>query len=87
MRRLFMKTRPIQKIRFNANYLKIKFKGDKNNLNGLGAWAEIYYDKGQKQFYENTPYRGYLSSIETGAFFGLGKVAVSRFGNNKMARK
>jgi hypothetical protein len=63
------------KNKIDANYLKIKFKGDKNNLNGLGAWAEIYYDKGQKQFYENTPYRGYLSSIEAGAFFGLGKVA------------
>ena len=44
------------------------------NLNGIGAWAEIYYNKDQKQFYENTPYRGYLSSIAAGAFFGLGKV-------------
>ena len=62
------------KNKINANYLKIKFKGDKNNLNGLGAWSEIYYNKDQKQFYENTPYRGYLSSIEPGAFFGLGKI-------------
>ncbi len=63
------------KNKINANYLKVKFRGDKYNLNGLGAWAEIYYNAGQKQFYENTPYRGYLSSIEPGAFFGLGKVA------------
>jgi len=61
--------------KIHTNYLKIKFKGDKNNVNGLGAWAEIYYSKDQKQFYENTPYRGYLSSIEPGAFFGLGKIA------------
>jgi hypothetical protein len=59
-----------------ANFLKIKFKGDKNNLNGLGSWVEIYYNKNQKQVYENTPYRGYLSSIEAGAFFGLGNVPV-----------
>ena len=58
----------------SANYLKIKFKGDQNNLNGLGAWAEIYYDRNKKQAYENSPYRGYLSSIDATAFFGLGKV-------------
>jgi hypothetical protein len=58
-----------------SNYLKIKFNGDKNNINGIGAWAEIYYNKGQKQVYENTPYRGYLSSIYPLAYFGLGKVS------------
>lgn len=63
------------KNKVSANYLKIKFKGDHNNVNGLGAWAEIYYNKNQKQFYENSPYRGYLSTIEANAFFGLGKIA------------
>jgi len=63
------------KDKVRANYLKIKFNGDSKNINGLGAWAEIYYEKGQKQFYENTPYRGYLSSIDPRAFFGLGKVS------------
>jgi len=60
----------------SANYLQIKFNGDRNNLNGLGAIAEIYYNKNQKQVYENTPYRGYLSSIDPKAFFGLGNVTV-----------
>jgi hypothetical protein len=60
----------------NANYLQIKFKGDGNNKNGLGAWAEIYYNKNQQQAYENSPYRGYLSSIDPRAFFGLGTVSV-----------
>ena len=93
MKLLFMKTQRNAKNKINANYLKVKFKGDKNNLNGLGAWAEIYYDKDQKQFYENTPYRGYLSSIEAGAFFGLGKVAsvdsviISWPGNKKQVIK
>ncbi len=59
-----------------ANYLQVKFKGDQKNLNGLGAWAEIYYNKNQKQVYENTPYRGYLSSIDSRAFFGLGNVSL-----------
>jgi hypothetical protein len=60
----------------SANYLQIKFNGDRNNLNGLGAIAEIYYNKNQKQVYENSPYRGYLSSIDPKAFFGLGNVTV-----------
>ncbi|HET9824171.1 MAG TPA: VCBS repeat-containing protein, partial [Chitinophagaceae bacterium] len=59
-----------------SNYLQIKFKGDNHDADGLGAWAEIYYNKGQKQFYENSPYRGYLSTMESGAFFGLGNVSV-----------
>ena len=57
-----------------SNFLRIKFKGNANNINGLGAWVEILYDNGQKQVYENTPYRGYLSTVETVAHFGLGKV-------------
>ncbi len=62
------------KSKISSNYLQVNFKGDTKNINGIGAWAEIYYTKDQKQFYENTPYRGYLSSIAAGAFFGLGKV-------------
>src|SRR5439155_26980164 len=62
--------------KINVNYLKIKFKGGRNNINGIGAWAEIYYNKNQKQVYENTPYRGYLSSIDSRAFFGLGNVSL-----------
>lgn len=64
------------KNKITANYLQISFKGNKNNLNGFGAWAEIYYAKNQKQAYENTPYRGYLSSIDKRAFFGLGNISV-----------
>jgi hypothetical protein len=56
-----------------SNYLRVKFNGLKGNINGIGAWVEISYDNGQKQVYENTPYRGYLSTIENVAHFGLGK--------------
>ena len=56
-----------------TNYLKIKFIGNESNLNGIGAWAEILHSDGQKQVHENSPYRGYLSTIEPVAYFGLGK--------------
>ncbi|MGI4729282.1 MAG: VCBS repeat-containing protein, partial [Janthinobacterium lividum] len=62
-----------EKDKTNTHYLQIKFSGDKNNKNGLGAWADIYYNHGQHQVYENSPYRGYLSSIQDFAHFGLGK--------------
>ncbi len=58
-----------------ANYLQIKFNGGEKNKNGLGAIAEIYYEGGQTQVYENSPYRGYLSTVNDIACFGLGKIS------------
>jgi enediyne biosynthesis protein E4 len=57
-----------------SNYLRVKLNGLQNNINGIGAFIEISYDNGQKQIYENTPYRGYLSTIENIAHFGLAKI-------------
>ncbi|MES1216579.1 MAG: VCBS repeat-containing protein, partial [Bacteroidota bacterium] len=62
--------------KINANYLEVQFKGDSKNLNGLGAWAEIYYDSSHQQVYENSPYRGYLSTVDNKAYFGLSKTAI-----------
>lgn len=59
-----------------AHYLQIQFLGDKQNVNGIGAWADIYYDKGKHQVYENSPYRGYLSSVQNIAHFGLNATTV-----------
>ena len=59
-----------------ANYLKIQFKGSALNKDGIGAWANIYYNGGRQQVYENTPYRGYLSSVSSIAHFGLDTVSV-----------
>ncbi len=56
------------------NYLQVLFEGDSTNRNGLGAEVELHYDHGKQQQYENTPYRGYLSSIQPGAHFGLGRI-------------
>ncbi|MGF7038268.1 VCBS repeat-containing protein [Mucilaginibacter lappiensis] len=77
-----------EKDKNNNNYLHIQFHGNGQNLDGIGAWANIYYDHGKQQVYENTPYRGYLSSIQNIAHFGLGKVTsldsvVIRWDNGK----
>jgi hypothetical protein len=57
------------------HWLQVKFEGRSPNINGIGAWAEIYYDKGRQQVYENSPYRGYLSTDQAIAHFGLGSIA------------
>ena len=59
-----------------VHFLQISFKGGKQNISGLGAMADIYYDHGKHQVYENDPYRGYLSSVEAMAHFGVGKVTM-----------
>jgi len=56
-----------------AHFLQIKCIGDKTNIGGLGAWISIYYNGVKQQVYENTPYRGYLSTYQNIAHFGLGK--------------
>jgi hypothetical protein len=58
----------------HPNYLAVKLNGDSLNLNGLGAWIELHYG-GKQQVYEQSPYRGYLSTMQIEPHFGLGKVA------------
>ncbi|MBS1528774.1 MAG: VCBS repeat-containing protein, partial [Bacteroidetes bacterium] len=60
----------------HTHYLNIGFHGGPNNIDGIGAWADIYYDHGKHQAYENTPYRGYLSTIQNIAHFGIGSTAM-----------
>jgi len=72
----------------NSHYLEVELQGDSLNRNGLGAWIEIYYDQGKKQVWENSPYRGYLSTVEPKAHFGLGIISkldsmVVRWQNNR----
>ncbi len=55
------------------NYLVVNFNGDGQNKKGIGAFVEIYNGK-QQQVYENEPCRGYLSCLDTKAFFGLDTV-------------
>jgi hypothetical protein len=56
----------------NTHFLEIRFAGAGANANGLGAVAAIRYDHGKQQVFDNNPYRGYLSTMQLGAHFGLG---------------
>ncbi|WP_018615159.1 VCBS repeat-containing protein [Segetibacter koreensis] len=58
----------------NQHFLSINLVGDSLNRNGLGTWIEVYYG-GKQQAYEQSPYRGYLSSIDIRPHFGLGNVS------------
>lgn len=55
-----------------GNFLKIKVIGPDKNKFGIGAKAVIHHN-GNMQVVENTVTRGFLSSVEHGLFFGLGK--------------
>ncbi len=57
------------------HYLSVQLKGDSLNINGLGAWIELHYN-GHQQVYEQTPYRGYLFTIQLALHFGLNNVTV-----------
>lgn len=57
----------------SQHFLNLKLVGDSLNKNGLGTWIEIYYG-GKQQAYEQSPYRGYLSTIDIRPHFGLGPV-------------
>jgi hypothetical protein len=70
---LIYKNTSIEKDKTNSHFLNIKFHGSAQNLDGIGAWADIYYNHGKHQVYENNPFRGYLSTIQNIAHFGLGK--------------
>ncbi|SEJ72605.1 Repeat domain-containing protein [Dyadobacter koreensis] len=58
----------------NAHYLQLAIVGDSLNVAGLGTFVSIYYAGNKQQVYEHTPYRGYLSTNQLIAHFGLGKV-------------
>jgi hypothetical protein len=58
----------------NTHFLRVKLNGKDQNKKGFGSLIEIWYDKGKKQIWENNPYRGYLSTIEDIAHFGLGNI-------------
>jgi len=63
-----------EKNKENANYLNIHFSGDAKNIDALGAFVTIWYDSTKEQVYEHSPYRGYLSTVDFNAHFGLGNI-------------
>ncbi len=59
----------------SGNYIAIELIGKPNNREAIGAL--IHYEApGLKGFYEHTIYRGYLSSMDSRAFIGLGQADV-----------
>jgi ASPIC and UnbV/FG-GAP-like repeat len=59
--------------RENSKFLEVQLAGDSLNREGIGAWVDIYYGS-QHQVIENTPYRGFLSTMQPSLHFGLGSV-------------
>ncbi|MPR34216.1 VCBS repeat-containing protein [Salmonirosea aquatica] len=58
-----------------AHHLTVSFAGAKGNEASLGANVRIYYAGNRQQFYEHQPARGYLSTDDSRAHFGLGELA------------
>lgn len=58
-----------------GNFLKIELEGAPQNKFGIGAKAIIYHN-GKIQVVESAVTRGFISSVDYGLFFGLGKDAL-----------
>ena len=56
-----------------ARFLRIKLKGEAGNPAGFGAKITLYYN-GKIQYAQQSPYRGYKSSVDPVLHFGLGTV-------------
>ncbi len=57
-----------------SHYLDIAFKGTAQNMQAIGATVELYYDHGKKQIADQSPFRGYLSTVQNNIHFGLGVI-------------
>lgn len=55
------------------NFLRLKLSGRAHQKSALGAKVKLF-SSGGLQYYENTVYRGFLSSVENIVHFGLGFV-------------
>lgn len=56
------------------NYLKVKLKGEKNNINAVGAKVTIKSDE-QIFYLEQSPIRGFQSTVDNIMHFGLGEIS------------
>ena len=59
----------------SSHLLTVKLEGSGANKNAIGTKLRVYY-AGKQQYYEHQPCRGYLSTVDERAHFGLGPVAV-----------
>ncbi|MHA7830998.1 MAG: VCBS repeat-containing protein [Flagellimonas sp.] len=56
----------------DRNFIKLDLKGPTNNQAALGTKVAIRFEDGTFQYYEHQLNRGYLSTVEGMAHFGLG---------------
>ena len=56
------------------NHIKIKLKGEKNNVNAVGAKVTLKSDE-QIFYLEQSPNRGFQSSVDNIMHFGLGRIS------------
>ena len=57
------------------HHLTVSLAGPVTNASGIGTTLQLYFSGGQQLFYEQQPTRGYLSTDDSRAHFGLGKVS------------
>jgi len=62
----------VKKAENQNHFLRLKFEGISPNTAGIGTKVMLF-NKGEKHYYEHVNARGYLSSKENAAHFGLGK--------------
>lgn len=55
-----------------SRYLKVRLQGSEANTHGIGAKLTLF-SEGDRQFLEQVPMRGYLSSVSPILHFGLGQ--------------
>jgi hypothetical protein len=55
-----------------SHFIKFELEGEAQNLHAIGAEITIYFDHGKKQVAAQSPYRGYLSTLQNTIHFGLG---------------
>jgi len=58
----------------SRNFLSIALKGNSLNRNGFGAKVSIY-SRGKTQFAEQSPVRGFISTVDKRLHFGLANIA------------
>ena len=57
------------------NFISIQFKGPPKNIFGLGCKVSLY-SKGTTQFLEQSPVRGFSSSVDYRLHFGVGNIFI-----------
>jgi len=58
----------------DTHYLQVELRGEPPNVRGIGSTLVVVAG-GQKQYIYQSPYRGYMSTMDDRAHFGLGHAA------------